>query len=189
MSSSVCLHCWQINKQLLGNCLPIVQRAWLKDRNAGVLYWGGGQHQSKAPCERRLNMDPRSPNALCVMKSYKFQMWVRSDFGPFSHDWLRFLQKRYGLGLSLALLERKGMGVFMTTHRGAASHHGKGWHREHEAHSTGDFRIVVPLSVESQIGRGLEELTLSWAMSHSHHVHGQYLIFHVAGEEPAWIHC
>lgn len=29
---------------------------------------------------------------------------------------------------------------------------------------------------------------LSWAMWHSEHVHGQHLIFHVAGEEPAWTH-
>lgn len=59
--------------------------------------------------------------------------------------------------------------------------------REQKSLSTGAYKIVAPLSVEDQIGRGVEELTLSWAMCH--HVHSQYLIFHVAGEEPAWARC
>lgn len=201
MSSIVCIHSWQISKELLGICLPSLQRAWLTDRNAGVQFWKGGCTRSSidkgtARCERGSNLHnlqfDTSAESWCSWCNATLAipdvMW--GDFGLCLRKWTWIICVG-ALGLSvkscLAVDDREK--AFVTAQTEAVPHHStQGWDRENQAPNTGTSKIIAPLSVEGQIGGRVGELTLSRAMCHSHHVHSQHLIFHVAGEEPAWTH-
>lgn len=120
---------WQISKELLGICLPSLQRTRLTDRNAGVLYLEGLDLQHQSRDEGR-----RGQNSVKGDQTWKpFSLTHPSPDAPHESQSRVIPYPRYGmkmicvelLGLSVGscLADDDGEKVFVTAQRRAVSHH------------------------------------------------------------------
>lgn len=170
------LPCWQIlTKSVLESvCLSSRGPGWKTGmlvcciREGSIWAESRGKHSGKeeqtwiTSCLTHL----RRPNALDVMQSYSFQMWVSGVLTSSWEDWIRIIAAEVlGLSVKSRLAGVEENRAFVTAHRGAASHHGKGWQKEQKALSTGApcaiiTMFTVNVSSSMPLVRSLPERTV-----------------------------